>query len=244
MAYSGKRGGATMSATVSALSGGSPLFHLENGERTDQPTFHAWYKTTPKNFKAELIEGEVLVASPMKVDHGNHHALVMVWLGTYWSATPGTEVRDNTTAIMDEESEPQPDAALLILPEYGGQSGLDDEGYATGAPEHITEIANSSGAIDLHRKKDGYERVGVKEYVVVLLRNRQVRWFVHRGGRFNDTPPDADGIFRSQVFPGLWLDPAALVRLDGTALMAVLQQGLQSSEHAAFVQQLAARRTA
>ena len=55
--------------------------------------------------------------------------------------------------------------------------------------------------------------------------------------------PDADGIFRSQVFPGLWLHAEALLRLDGVQVMQTLQPGLATPEHAAFVQHLQARRT-
>ncbi|MHB1559408.1 MAG: hypothetical protein ACYC61_18320 [Isosphaeraceae bacterium] len=51
--------------------------------------------------------------------------------------------------------------------------------------------------------------------------------------------PPADGILRSEVFPGLWLDAAALVRNDRKAVQAALQQGLDSPEHAEFVTRLA-----
>lgn len=218
------------------------IVHLENGERTDQKTFHGWYKTTSEEFKAELIGGEVVVASPVKLSHGEHHAQVMAWLWMYAIETPGTSVRDNATAIMGNDSEPQPDGALAIKPEWGGQTGIDLEGYVTGAPELIVEVANSSGAIDMHRKKRDYEKAGVREYIVVLLRDRQVRWFVRHGETYNDLAPDAEGVLRSTQFPGLWLDRAALLNLDGPALLATLRHGLDAPEHAAFVKELAARK--
>jgi hypothetical protein len=224
-----------------AVSNGHPI-QLENGERADQKTFHAWYKTTPKSFKAELIGGEVVVASPLKVDHSEYHAQMMLWLGHYAVETPGTRVRDNATAILGEESEPQPDGALVIEPAFGGQTQVNEEGFALGPPEFVMEIAGSSGAIDLHRKKSDYERAGVKEYVVASLRDQRVRWFVLRNGRFQDVEPDAGGVYRSEVFPGLWLDAAALMKLDGTGLIAALRLGLASPQHAVFVQDLAARR--
>ena len=40
------------------------------------------------------------------------------------------------------------------------------------------------------------------------------------------------------MFPGLWLDPAALVRGDVNAVLALVQQGLSSREHVDFVAQL------
>ena len=48
----------------------------------------------------------------------------------------------------------------------------------------------------------------------------------------------ADDILRSETFPGLWLDPAALLRRDRKRLLGVLREGLRSPEHAAFAARL------
>jgi Uma2 family endonuclease len=166
----------------------------------------------------------------------------MAWLGNYWIATPGTQAADNITTILGELSEPQPDGALIIEPAAGGQTGLSADGYVTGAPELIVEVASSSASIDLHTKRRDYERAGVLEYVVVVLRQGVIQWFVWQSGTYQDMAADTDGIFRSRVFPGLWLHADALLRLDGAQVMAVLQQGLATPAHAVFVQQLQARR--
>ena len=98
-------------------------------------------------------------------------------------------------------------------------------------------------AYDLHEKRDLYEEAGVLEYVVFLVAEREVRW--HRLGPsgYEIVAPDADGIYRSTVLPGLWIDGAAFLAEDNGRLLAVLQQGLASPEHAAFVAKLASRRT-
>jgi Uma2 family endonuclease len=216
---------------------------LEAGDHLDQATFHERYKAMPPAFRAELIGGMVIVPSPLAQGHGLYHALVMTWLGNYWLATPGTLAWDNVTTILGEKSEPQPDGTLVIEPAAGGRTGVSEDGYTTGAPELIVEVASSSASIDLHAKRRDYERAGVLEYVVVVLRQRLVRWFILQAGAYEDMAADTDGIFRSRVFPGLWLHADALLRLDGAQVMQVLQQGIVSSEHAAFVQQLQARRT-
>lgn len=212
---------------------------LENGDRLDQKTFHERYKATPEQFKAELIEGMVYVmASPLNPRHGRPHGKLIGWLSLYEEATPGTETLINTTDILGPESEPQPDAALLVLPKYGGQAREDADGYLEGAPEFVGEIASSSESIDLHGKRRDYERHGVKEYLVAAVRQRRVYWWVSRAGRFEPLAPGADGILRSEVFPGLWLDPEALLRHDLARLLSVLRQGLASPEHVAFVARL------
>lgn len=176
--------------------------------------------------------------SPLKPRHGRMHMRVAHWVVEYEDATPGTETFDNTTAILREDSEPQPDVYLIVAPEKGGQMCMNEDEYLEGAPEFVAEVALSTEAIDLHGKKDDYERAGVREYVVVALRQKHVFWFVLRNGKFEELALDDDGIFRSEVFPGLWLDPAALLQLDAPRIREVLQQGLATPEHAAFVARL------
>jgi Uma2 family endonuclease len=213
---------------------------LENGDHLDQPTFHARYAVMPADTRAELIGGIVyLMSSPLKRRHGKMHLKLGQWLSTYQDATPGTEAFDSTTAILDDQSEPQADLSLLISPSHGGPSRITEEDFILGAAEFMTEIASSTESIDLHAKKKDYERAGVLEYLVVAVRKRRVYWFRRVRRRFQEMAPDEDGILRSQVFPGLWLDPDALLGEDFHRVMEVLQQGLASPEHAAFVARLA-----
>jgi hypothetical protein len=160
-------------------------------------------------------------------------------LGEYESETPGTEALENTTNILGPESEPQPDACLLILPECGGQTREDKNGYLTGPPELVAQISVSTESLDLGARKRDMEKAGVREYLVIALRKDKVFWFVRRRGKLRDLPAASDGILRSQIFPGLWLDPAALLSRDVKRLLAVLRLGLASPEHAAFVARLA-----
>lgn len=218
-----------------------PNLPLEAGDCLSQKAFHERYEKTPEGTRAELIGGVVHMPSPLKRPHGRIHSVVVHWLSEYELHTPGTEVLDNATQIQGPTSEPQPDAGLLILPEKGGQASENAEEYVEGASELIAEIASSTESIDLHAKKNDYERAGVKEYIVVALRQKRIFWFISRSGRFEELLPSPDGILRSEAFPGLWLDPAALLRRDREQLVAVLRQGLASPEHAQFVSMLAKR---
>ncbi len=82
----------------------------------------------------------------------------------------------------------------------------------------------------------------MQEYLPVLVYEQEIRWHVLVGDTYELLPPDADGIWRSRVFPGLWLDGAALLRGDVSAVLAKLQEGIASPEHRAFVVRLAERR--
>ncbi len=211
---------------------------LVGGERLDQKTFHARYENMPKHVKAELIGGIVYMSSPLRVDYGDPHGEVVTWLKIFKAATPGTRSLDNATTILSDYSEPQPDACLLILPEHGGQTSLNEKGYILGSPELGAEISLSTEDYDLHVKLPEYEKAGMKEYIVFLPRQEQVLWFVQRGEGFEPLTPGADGILRSEFFGGLWLDPAAILRCDTNRVLEVLRQGLVSPEHAQFLKRL------
>jgi Uma2 family endonuclease len=212
---------------------------LENGDRLNRYEFERRYNAMPNLKKAELIEGIVYMPAALRFkSHGQPHSWMIGWLVTYEATTPGVAVGDAPTVRLDIDNEPQPDAVLLIVPEAGGQVRLSDDDYIEGAPELVVEIAASSSAIDLHAKKQAYRRNGVKEYIVWQVLNRKISWFYLDEGEYLDLPADTDGIIRSRVFPGLWLAVAPVLAGNMQRVLAVLQQGVQSPEHAAFVQKL------
>jgi Uma2 family endonuclease len=217
----------------------SGLPPLQNGDHLDQRTFHARYEAMPEDCRAELIGGVVFMASPQKLPHGKGQQIVSQWLGEYVEATAGTETVLNNTQILGPESEPEPDACLFMLPEYGGQVSVDENDYLNGPPELIVEVSWSTESIDLHRKKEDYEKAGVREYVVLALRMQQVFWFIRQRCKYREVPLPSDGIFRSREFPGLWLDAEALLLGQRQGVLATLRQGLASPEHVAFVVKLA-----
>ena len=211
---------------------------LENGDFMDQKTFHERYEAMPEDTRAELIGGIVYMASPQKLPHGRTNKNVGRLLDAYEDATEGTESLAAITDVLGPDSEPEPDDCLRILPEYGGQSREDVNGYLIGSPELIVETAFTTESRDLNQKKADYEKAGVREYVVVALRSMKVFWFTLRRGKYQEMKPDSDGIYRSRVFPGLWIDPEALLRRNRKRLMAVLRQGLASEEHQRFLKKL------
>ncbi len=211
---------------------------LESGDRLDQATFHTRYEATPANVKAELIGGVVYLPAALRRDHGRPHSLLVAWLVHYENATPGTEVCDNTTTILGARSEPQPDAFLIVDARHGGQTRWNAANYLEGPPELIVEVALSTESYDLHDKKDDYEKAGVDEYIVYAVRQQKLFWYQLQDGNYVDLPPGIDGVFRSEKFPGLWLDPHALMNLDGKSLIDSLNRGISTAEHRAFVEKI------
>jgi Uma2 family endonuclease len=212
---------------------------LESGDRLTRYEFEHRYQAMPYIKKAELIEGVVYVASPVRMaNHGRPHATLVGWLMVYKAATPGVDLGDNATVRLDADNEPQPDALLRIEPEVGGNSRISDDDYVEGVPELIAEIAASSASYDLNDKLNAYRRNGVQEYIVWQIYENRLNWFSLQEGRYVTLEPDGVGVIRSQIFPGLWLAVNALREGDLAEVLAVLQQGLQTAEHQAFVEHL------
>ena len=196
----------------------------------------------PPGIRAELIGGVVVMPSPVGKRHYVTSANAVGWLWSYRMKTQGIELADNGSTALDDYGEVQPDAFLRILPERGGQTS-DHGKIIRGAPELIIEVAGTSKTTDLGSKLADYERAGALEVVVLAIDPDEVHWHVRREGRLVRMPPDFDGLYRSKVFPGLWLDLDAFFADDGLAIMATLERGLASDEHAAFIARLAAFRS-
>jgi len=213
---------------------------LENGDLLARAEFERRYQAMSHLKKAELIEGIVYMASPLRFEpHAEPHAHLITWLGIYAAFTPHTRIGDNPTVRLDVDNEPQPDAVLLIDAQGGGQTYLGEDGYIEGAPELVAEISASTATIDLRDKKRVYRRNGVKEYLVWQVTDRRLDWFSLQAGEYISLIPDAEGRINSQVFPGLWLQVSALLAGDMPQVIATLQTGLASTAHQQFLQQLA-----
>lgn len=212
---------------------------LFDGQRLDQPSFHELYLQTPEKFRAELIDGVVYLRNGrVSAAHGEAHASLIWWLGLYSMETPGTTGLGRVTILLGPRSELEPDTTLLIDPESGGWTHTNQEGLLVGSPELVVEVSDDTLDIDMGDKKNDYERAGAAEYLLFDVPHRKIRWYAHREGRFVPLPRVDGGLYQSHAFPGLWLDEVALLRGDYKAVMAVLQRGLESPEHADFVERL------
>ncbi|NES06776.1 MAG: Uma2 family endonuclease [Okeania sp. SIO2F4] len=202
---------------------------LENGDRLTRLKFERRYQGMPEVKKAELIQGVVYMASPLRFQpHAEPHGNIIGWLWTYKVATPEVQMGIEPTVRLDIDNEPQPDGVLLINPESGGNSRLSDDGYIEGAPELVVEIAASSATINLGDKKVAYQRSGVREYIVCQVFEQKIDWFSLEDGDYISLIPDERGVICSVVFPGLWLDVSAMLTGNMQQVLEVLQTGIKS----------------
>ena len=215
---------------------------LESGDRLTRAEFERRYNAMLPHIRAELIEGVVYMSSPVSHEyHGKPHNRANILFGWYATQTLGVDCSDNATVRLDLGNEPQPDLVLFVKPTHGGQLALSAKSYLTGSPELVLEVSSTTVSIDLHSKFQAYRRNNVCEYVIWRVVDRELDWFQLVNERYERLSPDDNGVIRSHVFPGLWLDVPALLNDDISKAFATMQQGLASKAHAAFARELKRR---
>lgn len=101
---------------------------------------------------------------------------------------------------------------------------------ATGSPPSTTRGHTDSE----HTQVNG--RNGVQEYLVLLPEEELCKWYCWQGDDVIEIETDDDGVMKSQIFPGLWFSPVHFWQGDVAGLLNCLQAGLDSDEHAAYIQ--------
>jgi Uma2 family endonuclease len=197
---------------------------LESGEFMHSREFLRRYEQMPQVKKAELIEGVVYMGSPVSVRHAEPDGVIQAWLVTYASRHREAQALPNATLILDPENTVQPDALLRRLPEHGGLTRVNEDGYLVGPPELIVEVAASSASIDLRDKRRAYCRNGVREYLVWLVAEARLEWFCLEEEEYRPQSPDAQGLLHSRGFPGLCLPLAPLLACDTAKVLKALTE--------------------
>jgi len=138
----------------------------------------------------ELIGGELMVAEPQGAPH--YTAIRKTAKALEAAFGPGWDVRTEGPIGLDDESEPEPDVAVV-------PGGPDD--YARAHPSRpvlTVEVAESSLALDRQRKGSLYARAGLADYWVLNLIDRVLE--VYREPVPDSASPFGWRYTRSEVF--------------------------------------------
>ncbi len=112
----------------------------------------------------ELIGGQLVVAEPQGTYHFTSVRAVEEALRVAFGE--GWDVRGQGPVALDDESEPEPDVAIV-------PGSFRD--YVTGHPSRpvlVVEVSESSLAFDRHHKGSVYARAGLVDYWIVNLVDR------------------------------------------------------------------------
>jgi Uma2 family endonuclease len=112
----------------------------------------------------ELIGGELIVAEPQSAEH--YTTICKAARALEAAFGPGWIIRTQGPVGLDDESEPEPDVAVV-------PGTLDDYSHAhPSRPVLTVEIALSSVVLDRHHKGSVYARAGLADYWVLNLVDR------------------------------------------------------------------------
>jgi hypothetical protein len=214
---------------------------LVDGERLSREDFHRRYLPMTRVKTADLIEGIVYIGPRIPAKRGEARAHLAGWLGFYSFQTPGVGSSINGTVRLEGDNEVQPCCVVRRDDSSGGRSRIDADGYLEGGPELVGEVTLTQSSVECHAKKRVYLANGVREYIIWRIEDDAIDWFILRDGKYEALAAEG-GIRKSEVFPGLWLDTAAMLRGDLAGVFAVLQEGVATPEHAAFVARLTSAR--
>ena len=205
-----------------------PTMLLAPGDRMELEEFLERWDQSPELKFAELIDGVVYMPPPVSLPHGSFNSVAQAVFGRYRLLSGVCKSLANATWLM-LGSAPQPDLSLALKKEYGGTMEMAARELASGRPELAVEICWSRRSYDLGPKLALYERAGVPEYLAILVEERRFEWRVLVQSRYQFLNAQ-DGVFRSRILPGLWIDEPAFWSEDGPRLLSVLDEGMRSPE--------------
>src|SRR6266542_915332 len=238
--------------TKKSKSNGKPeaIPPLRDGDRMEADEFLRRYTADKAVYSAELLQGIVHITRRRLTQDGKEmivppisaegHAMPDNHLQgiffVYAAQTPGVVSSGSVTTILPSQATSlEPDAVLRTLPTHGGNSTIGTDNFVHWVPELLAEISFTSGSRDFGKKYDAYLADGVPEYLVWRTAEKEVHWFALKRKKYVALKPHADGTLRSEVFPGLWLDVPALLGGNMARVLATLQKGVASAEHATFI---------
>ena len=192
-----------------------------------QPTFHALYEAMPPRNPGRIDRRSRPYAQSGGRDHGYAQVPVIVWLSYYAERYAGVE---SPGQRLDDPRLEERAAAGCTGSGYSPNAAAgvgDEEGYIHDArTELVVEVSETTRYVNLGPKKAGLS-AGWRWMRRARIRAPDDIYFVaaQEQGVLVQRSIGADGLYRSTVFPGLWLDPVALLKGNPRRLRAVVNLG-------------------
>ncbi|MCI8284213.1 MAG: Uma2 family endonuclease [Firmicutes bacterium] len=128
----------------------------------------------------ELIGGEIVVMTPRPaVNHNMVSGNIFYVLKKYFDGKPCIPFGDGVDLYLSEENRFVPDGMIVCDRDKIKSDGV------YGAPDMVIEVLSPSTAKnDKSKKKDAYEKAGVREYWIVNTMDKSIEVYLLKNGRF------------------------------------------------------------
>ncbi len=148
----------------------------------------------------ELLEGEIIEMSPEGIEHSYTNQSVSDYLRNLLKGK--AQIRESHPITLDN-SEPEPDIAIVRLPEtiYRHHHPYPEDIY------WLIEVSNKTLKKDLEQKIITYARNDIPEYWVIDLKNKKL--IVHtqiKNSRYSQITEYLSGKITSKAFPNIEID--------------------------------------
>jgi Uma2 family endonuclease len=171
--------------------------------RTPRYTFDDFLAIVPENQKADLLDGVIYMASPESTDDNDLGGWLYSLLREYAEELElGKAYHTRVAFRLGALHGPEPDVAFVLAKNLHRVR----RGYVEGPPDIAVEIVSPDSADrDYVKKRQRYEKAGVREYWIVDPEQRRVLFLRRQRGKLRDIAP-VQNIFESAVLPGFRLD--------------------------------------
>jgi Uma2 family endonuclease len=173
---------------------------------------------------AEWVDGEVVMTSPASKRQQTVTGFLLRILSVY---PEQRELGRVLPAPFQMKTGPdlagrEPDVLFVAEPHLARLKDV----YLDGPADLVVEVVSPESRLrDRGEKLAEYELGGVQEYWIVDPDKRQADFYVlGDDGRYERRKPDAQGIYRSAVVPGFWVDEQWLWNDPPPKTLSVLRQ--------------------
>ncbi len=186
-------------------------------------TYEQFLKAVPDDIHAEWVDGEVMPMTPVSREHNELSVFFLALLRHYVEAQNLGKIFCEPFQMKTGPDLPGRSPDLLFV----SKKRLHDvkKNYLQGPADLAVEIISpDSRARDRGEKFYEYEQGGVREYWLIDPVRKQAEFYaLGKNGIYRLMNVGEDGIFRSQVLKGLWLQVSWLWQVPLPPLMTVLK---------------------
>jgi Uma2 family endonuclease len=189
--------------------------------RMTEDEFEAWCMAG-EDRRAEFVDGEVVLMSPVSIDHHDIHAFLATLLRVYLDLRPGGKLLFGDFMVRLRPGLRRVPDLHYVLPENEARIHRTRIEGATDAAFEV--VSADSIDRDYRQKYAEYEAAGVREYWVIDPRHERVRLHRLTPAGVYQSVEEVEGRLTSEVIEGFWLKAEWLWRRPMPATLECLRE--------------------